>query len=118
MESFLNFLSNNYLYFLIAAGVFLFALIGFLFDLKRRKKESPEVETPTPEITNETPITEAPVMPVETLMSSETINPAPPMPNTDDSVSAINEPIEVNSTINTEILDNLDSESINVEELR
>ena len=53
MEGFLEFLSNYYLYFLIAAGVLFFALLGFLIDLKRNKKDSteevPDLITPTSE---------------------------------------------------------------------
>ena len=55
MNSFLTFLSNNYLYFLIAAGVLFFALLGFLVDLFKNKKEGSSLdnaieETPIPDI--------------------------------------------------------------------
>ncbi len=38
MDSILNFLSNNYKWFLIAAGVLVLALIGFIADSKKKKK--------------------------------------------------------------------------------
>lgn len=37
MESVMNFLADNYIYFFVAAGILLFALIGFLIDSKRKK---------------------------------------------------------------------------------
>lgn len=40
MSDFLTFLSNNYLYFLIAAGVLFFALLGFIVDLKKKKDDN------------------------------------------------------------------------------
>ena len=38
MESVMNFLADNYIWFFVAAGVLLFALIGFIIDSKRKKK--------------------------------------------------------------------------------
>lgn len=85
MEGFLTFLSNHYIYFLIAAGVLLFALLGFVFDLKKRK-ETPEVSeeeipnvAPEPEVNNQENLT-ADNMNVGNEVPSEEINPAPPMP--------------------------------------
>ena len=70
----LEFLSNNYIYFLIAAGVLFFALIGLLVDLKKKQgdaakgeEEIPNVNIPEPTVKEETPV------------QSE-FNPAPPMP--------------------------------------
>ena len=39
MESILDFLANNYIWFLIAAIVLAFALIGFIIDSKRKEKK-------------------------------------------------------------------------------
>lgn len=39
MDSFLDFLTDNYTYFLIAAGVLLLALIGLIVSGKKKKKE-------------------------------------------------------------------------------
>jgi hypothetical protein len=85
MEGFLTFLSNHYIYFLIAAGVLLFALLGFVFDLKKRK-ETPEVSeeeipnvAPEPEVNNQENLT-VDNMNVGNGVPSEEINPAPPMP--------------------------------------
>lgn len=52
MEKFLDFLSSNYIYFLIAAGVLFFALIGFIVDLKKKNK----AEVDTGEVAQEVPI--------------------------------------------------------------
>ena len=38
MESVMNFLAENYIWFFVAAGVLLFALIGFAIDSKRKSK--------------------------------------------------------------------------------
>ena len=40
MEGFLTFLSHNHIYFLIAAGVFFVALIGFVLALNKEKKKA------------------------------------------------------------------------------
>ena len=51
MESVMDFLAANYIYFFIAAGVLCFALIGFIFDSKKKKnnefKGEDVVSTPT-----------------------------------------------------------------------
>lgn len=49
MDSFLNFLTDNYTYFLIAAGVLLLALIGLIVSGRNKKKKEENVnfeETP------------------------------------------------------------------------
>lgn len=82
MEGFLNFLSNNYLYFLIAAGVLVFALIGFLVDMKRKNKDLEDISVPEV-VVDDQPIAsvENITSPAEVLNISEEIgNPAPPMP--------------------------------------
>lgn len=86
MEKFLDFLASNYIYFLIAAGVLFFALIGFIVDLRKKNKSEEEEGSVTPEVTvPEQPIQEnveisdVPVNPVPTVPTEE-FNPAPPMP--------------------------------------
>ena len=37
MENVMNFLAENYIYFFVAAGILLFALLGFLVDSKKKK---------------------------------------------------------------------------------
>ena len=38
MDSVMNFLADNYIWFFVAAGVLLFALIGFIIDSKKKQK--------------------------------------------------------------------------------
>ncbi len=45
MDKLLNFLADNYVYFMIGAVILLFALIGFFVDGKRKKKKAMEAET-------------------------------------------------------------------------
>ena len=68
MESILNFLADNYLYFMIGSVVLLFALIGFAVDGKKKKKDdvNPMNQMPnnmptqnvqgTPEVQNPAPL--------------------------------------------------------------
>lgn len=46
MDSILSFLADNYKYFMIAAVVLLFALIGFIVDGKKKKKSEEVVPVP------------------------------------------------------------------------
>ena len=53
MDDFLTFLSNNYLYFLIGAALFFFALIGLLVEMKKQKdidKRMAEAENEVPSV--------------------------------------------------------------------
>ena len=46
MDAFLTFLSNYYIWFLVAAGLFLFALIGLIIESsKKHKKDVQESDT-------------------------------------------------------------------------
>lgn len=59
MDSILNFLADNYIWFMIGGVVLLFALIGFIIDGKKKNKdENKSVETPVTnnEITNQVPL--------------------------------------------------------------
>lgn len=51
MDNVLNFLADNYKWFMIGAGVLLLALIGFIVDGKRKKKDDSS-NTPAPLPTN------------------------------------------------------------------
>lgn len=92
MEKFLEFLSSNYLYFLIAAGVLFFALIGFVVDMRKRNKHEESVsETPEENIkveeTEQTPeVIETPNPQFEEFNPEpvETFNPGPPMPSVEE----------------------------------
>ena len=65
MEQFKIFLANYYIWFIVLAFVFLFALIGYLLESKKKQKEidktasmeTIKVETPVEELTMEAPET-------------------------------------------------------------
>ena len=68
MESVINFLADYYIWFFVAAGVLAFALIGFIIDSKRKKKNDFKGEsinsTATPDSVsteNVPPVSETPV---------------------------------------------------------
>ena len=135
MEKFLEFLSNNYLYFLIAAGVLFFALIGFIVDLKKKNKAESEGQVEeTPTTVESAPIVEetvVPEVPNEVLNEApvESYNPAPPAPSMETPVESINyetpianEPI-ADQTVNTStfaqpLTEQQNEQVVNVEELR
>lgn len=59
MDSVMNFLADNYIWFFVAAGVLLFALIGFIIDSKKKQKsefkgESIEENKEEPVVVGET----------------------------------------------------------------
>ncbi len=60
MDKLLDFLANNYVYFLIAAGVLAFALIGFVVDLKKKEKKADAVAD-VPNVDNV--VADSPVVP-------------------------------------------------------
>ena len=103
MSNFLDFLSNNYVYFLIAAGVLLFALIGLLVDLKKKRDDGVVAEESILNVTPSEPsIPEPPVVEEKQEMPvQEEFNPAPPMPeeeviipNTENEVITQNEVVD------------------------
>lgn len=69
MEGILSFLSDNYIWFMIGAGVLLLALIGFLVDSKKKKK----TETMTP-MTNSDPVVPGVALPTDTPVSTPVEN--------------------------------------------
>ena len=83
MDSFFTFLSNYYIWFLIAAGVFLFALIGLIIESakKHKKNKSDQIEdavAPVEAFRNEAaPAAAEPVAPaVEEPLPVEPVEPA------------------------------------------
>ena len=52
MESIFNFLADNYIYFMIAAGILAIALIGFLIDGKKKQKKEEIAGVPTMQAMN------------------------------------------------------------------
>jgi len=81
MDSFFTFLSNNYIWFLITAAVFLFALIGLIIESakKHKKNKSDQIEeavAPVEAFRNEAPQAETIAPAVEEAQPVETIAPA------------------------------------------
>lgn len=73
MDSILNFLADNYIWFMIGGVVLLFALIGFVIDDKKKNKnENQSVETP---VTNTATVNQVPLNQESNVVSNET--PAP-----------------------------------------
>ena len=66
MDSILSFLADNYKYFMIAAVVLLFALIGFIVDGKKKKKNEEVVPVPNADAQAQAAQGMAPTQPVQT----------------------------------------------------
>lgn len=98
MSNILDFLENNYIWFLVAAAVLLFALVGFIVDSKRKQKKM-EGNFETAPVNNgmESPINETPVVPTEPTMQM----PVEEQPVATEEVKAPFEPI----TESPEVLD-------------
>ena len=98
MESVMNFLADNYIYFFIAAGLLLFALIGFLIDSKKKKGKEFKGEA----VSNMAPF-ENVTAPVETPMSSVNASAveAPVAP-------VVNETLSTEPVVNTEVMQNVE----------
>ena len=103
----LEFLSNYYIYFLIAAGVLFFALIGLIVDMKKKREdvnptpeetEAPAASVPEPPVTEEQPVApvDLPTPPTEEVVE-ESI-PVPPMP--------VEEPVSAEVEVHSQPLDN------------
>lgn len=65
MDSILSFLADNYKYFMIAAVVLLFALIGFIVDGKKKKKNEEVVPVPNADAQAQAAQGMAPTQPVQ-----------------------------------------------------
>lgn len=98
MGNFLEFLSNNYIYFLIAAGVLFFALIGLLVDMKKKRNGEGSIsEDVTPEVPEPVSVPEPPVTVEEP--KQEEIVPEPPMPVEEAPVPEINNEVVTESPV-------------------
>lgn len=64
MSNILDFLENNYIWFLVAAAVLLFALVGFIVDSKRKQKKMEGNFENTPD-NNMNSMNEIPSVPLE-----------------------------------------------------
>lgn len=73
MDSILSFLADNYKYFMIAAVVLLFALIGFIVDGKKKKKNEEVVPVPNVDAQAQAAQGMAPTQPAQ-------VQPATPAP--------------------------------------
>ena len=73
MDSILSFLADNYKYFMIAAVVLLFALIGFIVDGKKKKKNEEVVPVPNVDAQAQAAQGMAPMQPAQ-------VQPATPAP--------------------------------------
>lgn len=73
MDSILSFLADNYKYFMIAAVVLLFALIGFIVDGKKKKKNEEVVPVPNVDAQVQAAQGMAPMQPAQ-------VQPATPAP--------------------------------------
>ena len=65
MDSILSFLADNYKYFMIAAVILLFALIGFIVDGKKKKKNEEVVPVPNADAQAQAAQGMAPTQPVQ-----------------------------------------------------
>lgn len=97
MESVMNFLANNYIWFFVASGILVFALIGFIIDSKKKSK----VEFKGEEVESTTPVTEEVVPTVEEEFPTEVdktieINDIPISNDSLEILDTIPEPEELN----------------------
>lgn len=101
MDKILDFLANNYIYFLIGAGVLFFALIGFIVDLKKKNKPEEGNGEVAPEVpidvqTPVAPVAVEPVAQVEIPVAPvEEYRPIPPMPEaTPEVINVVPTPVQ------------------------
>lgn len=102
MENVLDFLANNYIWFLIAAVVLAFALVGFIIDSKRKEKKRKNDENMTGSFNNEEQIqtTQQPVQqPVQT---NTYVEPTPNAVQTQEQFSTPTQEPQVNQNITGE----------------
>lgn len=114
MDSILDFLANNYLWFMISGAVLLIALIGFVVDGKKKKKviESEEIQLPVEDT------------PVSTLTTAATLEQnapseaaAAPVQNTFDDTNANTEQVTNEPTLNFENTENIESSPVSFENI-
>ncbi len=95
MDSILSFLADNYKYFMIAAVILLFALIGFIVDGKKKKKNEEVVPVPNADAQAQAAQGMAPTQPVQA-------QPATPAPAVEQTVAEPGLVIEEPSLNNVE----------------
>ena len=75
MQTFIDFLVNNYLWFLIFSLILIFALIGYLVDTNEKKNDKEEVNMSNTEnqniAQNVTPTVQTPSLNMEVLETNE-----------------------------------------------
>lgn len=77
MESIMNFLADNYIWFFVAAGILCFALIGFVIESRKKQKNEFKGESIEETKTEETPVasvetTNTPVEPLNSVNDTKT----------------------------------------------
>lgn len=101
MDSFLNFITDNYTYFLIAAGVLTLALIGLIVSGRNKKKKGDNVNVEETSVD----INKAPDIPAEVPASSnvtEEVKPVTPQPtpvNAAPATPSVSETIDLSKPI-------------------
>lgn len=112
MQTFIDFLVNNYLWFIIIALILVFALIGYLVDTSEKAKAQEELESEDlKEVSVEEPIKEA--EPIESLNMDmgegiqELEKEAIPIPNLDVPTQNDSEQVQP-TTETTEVLEELE----------
>ncbi len=88
MENVMNFLAENYIWFFVAAGVLLFALVGFLIEGKNKNKSEVKGES----INASEPV--APAAPVKEESNEEILDFESNVPNLEEVVIANPENVE------------------------
>ncbi len=77
MDSFLDFLTDNYTYFLIAAGVLLLALIGLIVSGRNKKKKEENVNFEETPVDNTITVNEQPTTVSENSAPAPIVNAVP-----------------------------------------
>lgn len=95
MESVMNFLAENYIWFFVAAGVLCFALIGFILDSRKKKNNEVEEVAPLNQNAFEETISNEPAQNIETSESNESNE----MPVEKDESINMNEPSSLEDTL-------------------
>lgn len=115
MDSLLSFLEENYIWFFVAGIVLLFALIGYIFDSKRKKKKQDETlvsnenleSAPLNNMAEENQI-------AQNVESTEVINQEFSNPNVNNFDENISEPVMETSNENTVFENNVVTDSNNM----
>lgn len=90
MESVMNFLADNYIWFFVAAIILCFALIGFIIESKRKEKSEFKGESITEENTTTNNVTD----------NTIPVAPVTPVDPVTDNLNSVNEPVEYSNEVN------------------